>query len=153
MEGRRINPATILKILVFVAGGAVETLYLLFPSETVSLVELRLGVSSTTIVDWVIMGTAVLVGIGLVLVAVLTIWQHYGFQITRRKKTPAVPVASSPVVAESSLRLLPCLGADPSLPLLRQNSKNMRRSKKSNLYYVRRSSRKARSTLLLRHSH
>jgi len=87
-------------------GALLEGLYFLVPTQTVSILEKWFGVSDVTIVTWLMAGIATTGAIMIALVIAITVWQHYGFQIVRKKavKTTEPP---SPRYVESGTPIIP----------------------------------------------
>jgi predicted transcriptional regulator len=83
----RISRSSVLKIGAAIIGALLEGLYFLFPNAMVSTIKTWLGVTDTTIVAWMMEGILLTGAATIVLVIAITVWQHYGFQITRKKKS------------------------------------------------------------------
>lgn len=77
MERPRFTARTVLKILAYIGGVAIETLYFLFPTDTVTLVEATLGLSGVVIVEWILKGLAIVIAIGLIIATILAVKQHF----------------------------------------------------------------------------
>lgn len=98
--------SSVLKIGGAIIGLLLEALYFLYPSEMTSTIRTWLGVTDATIVAWIMEGILLTGAVTLVLVIAVTVWQHYGLQVVRKKavKTTEPP---SPRYVESGTPIIP----------------------------------------------